>query len=227
MTDDGTDARPVRVVVADDHPMFRFGLRAVLAGSGEVEVVGEATDGAELLDVVAACTPDVVITDLHMPGMDGVAATRALLDRWPDLAVLVVSMLDDDESVFSALREGARGYLLKGAGAAQIIATVQALARGETVFGPGVAQRVNGFFRTATTDYAGSVFPQLTTREREVLDLVAAGHGNATIGIALSLSEKTVRNHLSNLMVKLDVHDRSEAIVTARNAGLGRRPVGR
>jgi len=213
---------PIRVVIADDHPMFRFGLQAALAQSGDVQVVGEASTGAELVDVVSASTPDVVITDVHMPDLDGVAATRVLLQRDPDLAVLVVSMLDDDETVFAALREGARGYLLKGAGATQIIATVQALARGETVYGPGVAERVNGFFRTSTRQYAGAVFPQLTAREREVLDLVAAGQGNATIGKTLSLSEKTVRNHVSNLLMKLDVHDRSEAIVKARSAGLGR-----
>jgi DNA-binding NarL/FixJ family response regulator len=216
-------SRRVRVVIADDHPMFRFGLAAALAESGDVLVVGEASSGQQLLDVATATSPDVVITDLHMPGLDGVSATSELLSRRPDLAVLVVTMLDDDESIFAALRAGARGYLVKGATGTQIIAAVQALGRGETVYGGAVARRITDFFLAGTQGYAGRVFPELTPRERDVLDLVAAGRNNVAIGRALGLSDKTVRNHLASVLTKLQAHDRAEVIVKARQAGLGRR----
>jgi DNA-binding NarL/FixJ family response regulator len=216
-------ATPVRVVFADDHPMFRYGLRAVLASCADIVIAGEAATGRELLGVVEATQPDVVITDLHMPDLDGVAATRELLSRRPDLAVLVLTMLDDDESVFSAMRAGARGYLLKGAGRTELVATVQALARGETVFGPGVARRIVGFFLESSQRYAEGALPGLTARERQVLDLLAGGARNADIAQHLGMSEKTVRNHLSSVFAKLHVADRTAAVVRARQLGLGRR----
>lgn len=215
-------ARVVRVVIADDHPMVRYGLRAVLDTHEQLSLVGEAQTGRELVDVVAATKPDVVITDLHMPDLNGAAATRVLLERRPDLGVLILTMHDDDESVFEAMRAGARGYLLKGADRAELVSTVLALARGETVFGPSVARRIVGFFLESTLRYSGNVFPSLTSREREVLDLVAAGKRNGEIARGLQLSEKTVRNHLSAIFTKLQVTDRSAAIVRAREAGLGR-----
>lgn len=215
-------ARVVRVVIADDHPMVRYGLRAVLDTHEQLTVVGEAQSGRELVDVVKAAKPDVVVTDLHMPDLNGAAATRLLLEQQPTLGVLILTMHDDDESVFEAMRAGARGYLLKGADRAELISTVLALARGETVFGPSVARRIVGFFLESTLKYSGNAFPSLTSREREVLDLVAAGQRNSQIAGELQLSEKTVRNHLSAIFTKLQVTDRSAAIVRAREAGLGR-----
>jgi DNA-binding NarL/FixJ family response regulator len=214
---------PVRVVLADDHPMYRYGLRAVLASRADIIIAGEAATGRELIDLVETARPDVVITDLHMPDLDGVAATHELLARRPDLAVLVLTMLDDDESVFSAMRAGARGYLLKDADRAEIVATVHALARGETVFGPGVARRIVGFFLESSQRYAEGALPGLTAREREVLDLLAGGARNSDIAQSLDMSEKTVRNHLSSVFAKLHVADRTAAVVRARELGLGRR----
>ena len=212
---------PVRVVIADDHPMFRYGLRAVLDAAEEVTVVGEATNGHELLALVDKTRPNVVLTDLAMPGLDGASATRQLLDRHPQLAVLALTMHDDDQAVFGALRAGARGYLLKGADKIEILRAVQAVAAGEAVYGATVARRITDFFTGAQQRYAAQVFPELTTREREVLDLVAAGLGNHEIARRLVLSEKTVRNHVAAILFKLEVSDRAAAVAKARDAGLG------
>jgi DNA-binding NarL/FixJ family response regulator len=217
-----TDGTPiVRVVHADDHPMYRYGLRAALASMDEIEVVGEAATGTELLTVVDATNPDVVLTDLAMPGLDGAAATRQILARHPHVGVLVLTMHDEDEALFGALRAGARGYLLKGADRSEIIRAVLAIAAGEAVYGGNVARRIVDFFTGAHRDYAAKVFPELTDREREVLDLVAAGCGNHEIARRLVLSEKTVRNHISTILYKLQVRDRAAAVAKARDAGLG------
>jgi DNA-binding NarL/FixJ family response regulator len=184
----------IRVVVADDHPVFRYGLMAVLDGTDGIQTVGEAEDGDRLLELVALERPDVVITDLQMPGLDGVAATRELLALAPGTGVLVLTLHDDDASVVAALRAGALGYLVKGADRAEIVRAVQAVAAGEAVYGPSVAQRIVGFYTGVQERYSAQVFPQLTNREREVLDLVAAGCGNHAIAARLHLSEKTVRN---------------------------------
>ena len=212
----------VRVVVADDHPMFRFGLVAALAGAPDIEVVGEAGDGAELLTVVARTDPDVVLTDLSMPRMDGATATARIRATHPAVAVVVLTMHDDDEAVFAAMRAGANGYLLKGADRDDIVRAVLAVARGDAVYGPTVARRIVDFFTGTSRTYAAQVFPELTDREREVLDLIAAGHGNHEVARRLVLSEKTVRNHVSAILTKLQLTDRATAIVTARDAGLGR-----
>ena len=211
----------ISVVVADDHPVFRYGLLAVLDSADGLTTVGEAANGTELLDVVDREHPDVVITDLHMPGLDGVAATRELLSRAPGTGVLVLTMHDDDTSVVAALRAGARGYLVKGADRAEIVRAVQAVAAGEAVYGPSVAQRIVGFYTGVQEAYTAQVFPQLTTREREVLDLVAAGCGNHAIAARLHLSEKTVRNNLSALLAKIGAPDRAALVATARDAGIG------
>lgn len=226
MNSDGPRAVPVadkaiRVVVADDHPVFRYGLVAVLDGADGIETVGEAEDGHGLLEVVERTRPDVVITDLQMPGLDGVVATRELLARAPGTAVLVLTLHDDDTTVVSALRAGALGYLVKGADRAEIVRAVQAVAAGEAVYGPSVARRIVGFFTGVQERYTAEVFPQLTAREREVLDLVAAGCGNHAIAGRLHLSEKTVRNNVSALLLKVGVTDRSALLVAAREAGLG------
>jgi DNA-binding NarL/FixJ family response regulator len=217
-----TATPPVRVVIADDHPMFRYGLKAAVAAAGEVEIVGEAADGQELLAMVEHTRPDVVLTDLGMPGMDGATAATAILARHPDIAVLVLTMHDDNQALFSALRAGARGYLLKGADRAEIIRAVLAVAAGEAVYGAAVARRITDFFTGAHRDYAATAFPELTDRERDVLDLLAAGCGNHDIAHRLTLSEKTVRNHVSAILFKLQVRDRAAAVAKARDAGLGK-----
>jgi len=216
-----TKTPPVRVVVADDHPMFRYGLAAALAGAPEVEIVGEAADGQELLAVVEQNHPDVVLTDLAMPGLGGTAATRQLLARHPQLGVLVVTMHEDDENLFGALRAGARGYLLKGADRDDIVRAILNVARGEAVYGPAVARRIVDFFTRAQREYAIQAFPELTGRERDVLNLIATGHRNQEIARRLFLSEKTVRNHVSAILTKLQVPDRAAAVAKARDAGLG------
>ena len=210
----------VRVALADDHPMYRFGLRAVMDASPEVEVVGEAADGAELLALVARCAPDVVLTDLSMPNVSGAAAIDELSRRHPDIGVLVLSMHEDDASLFGALRAGARGYLLKGADREEIVRAVLAVAGGDAVYGGAVARRVAEAL-TGTSSRARA-FPELTNREREVLDLLAAGLRTSQVARRMMLSEKTVRNHVSAVLTKLQVPDRSAAVARAREAGLGR-----
>lgn len=209
----------IRVVVVDDHPIFRDGLRTALEGLEEIEVVGAAEDGAEALAVVDQLQPDVVLMDLNMPVMGGIEATRRMTST-SDASVLVLTMQSDDESVFAAVRAGASGYLLKGADRADVIRAVLGVAAGEAVFGPAIAKRMLAFFSGAPST-APTAFPELTEREREILDLVAQGLGNQTIGHRLSLAPKTVRNNVSNILTKLHVADRGEAIARARNRGLG------
>ncbi|TQN38072.1 LuxR family two component transcriptional regulator [Blastococcus colisei] len=209
----------VRVALADDHPMYRFGLRAVLDASPEVEVVGEAADGAELLALVARCAPDVVLTDLSMPKLSGAAAIDELSRRHPGIGVLVLSMHEDDASLFGALRAGARGYLLKGADREEIVRAVLTVAGGDAVYGGAVARRVAEAL-TGTSSRAPA-FPELTNREREVLDLLAGGLRTSQVARRMALSEKTVRNHVSAVLNKLQVPDRAAAVVRAREAGLG------
>ena len=209
----------VRVVLADDHPMYRFGLRAVLDASPEVEVVGEAANGAELLAQVARCSPDVVLTDLSMPTLSGTAAIDELIRRRPGLGVLVLTMHEDDASLFGALRAGARGYLLKGADRDEIVRAVLAVAGGDALYGGAVARRVaDALTGTATRT---PVLPELTGREREVLELLAAGLPTGRIARRLGLSDKTVRNHVSAVLTKLQVPDRAAAVSRAREAGMG------
>ncbi|MGW7042206.1 response regulator [Streptomyces avermitilis] len=216
-----TGAVPVRVVIADDHPMYRFGLTAALAGNDDIEIVGEAADGEELLAVVERTRPDVVLTDLAMPRLSGTAAIRAILARRSQVGVLVLTMHADDEALIGALRAGARGYLLKGADRTEIARAVLSVASGNAVYGEVVAQRINAFFTQTQHDYAAQVFPELTEREREILQLVAQGHSNHRIAQRLFLAEKTVRNHVSAVMNKLGTTDRAATVARARDAGLG------
>lgn len=211
----------LRVVIADDHPVFRDGLGALLDTDPEIEVVGRASTGAEAVALVETTQPEVVVMDLHMPDLDGVAATREIVHTSPHVAVLVLTMFDDDDSVFAAMRAGARGYLLKGANQADIVRAVHLVAAGGAMFGPAVAQRVMEFFARARPATTAIAFPQLTDREHEVLDLLAQGRPNSAIATRLHISDKTVRNHVSNIFTKLAVADRAEAIVRAREAGLG------
>lgn len=210
---------PIRVVLVDDHPVVLGGLRALLESLPGFEVVGEATDGEAAVREVVLSRPDVVLMDIRMPGIDGLEATRRIREAARDVAVLVLTMFDDDDTVFGAMRAGAQGYLLKGADQAEIDRAIRAVVAGEAIFSTGVAQRVLGYF--AAPPAAADPFPELTAREREVLDLVAAGMRNQAIAERLVLSPKTVANHISAIFVKLSVADRSAAIVRARQGGLG------
>jgi DNA-binding NarL/FixJ family response regulator len=212
----------IRVLIADDHPVFRRGLRAALSDAPEVTVTGEATDGAAAVAAALQDTVDVIFMDLHMPGMTGIDATREIHRAAPDVAVLVLTMFDNDESLFTAMRAGARGYLVKGAEQDEIVRAILAVAAGDVVFGAGIAERALAYFAVAPSGTrAARPFPELTDREMEVLHLVADGRTTADIARRLRLSEKTVRNHTSNVVAKLRVEDRAQAIVRARQAGFG------
>lgn len=211
----------LRVLVVDDHPMFRFGLTAALAAEHGITVIGEAASGATAVAVAGRANPDVVVMDLHLPDMTGVEATRRIVEANPEAGVLILTMSGENESVVAAIRGGARGYLIKDAGPDEIIRGVRAVARGEAIFGSDVATRVLGYLHGVPSAMAASAFPELTAREQEILALIAQGKSNAAIAHKLSLSPKTVRNHISNVFSKLRVADRAEAIVRAREAGLG------
>ena len=214
----------IRVLIADDHPFFRDGLSVLLEATPDTELVGEATDGTQAVALAAELRPDVILMDLRMPGLGGIEATRKILERTPETGILVVTMVEDDDSVFAAMRAGARGYLLKGADKEEMLLAIRAVARGEAVFGPGIARRLIQYFSSPPQPARAprSIFPELTDREREILDLVAAGRNNQEIAGELFLSLKTVRNYVSNIFTKLQVADRAQAIVRAREAGLGR-----
>jgi DNA-binding NarL/FixJ family response regulator len=208
-----------RVVIADDHPAFRAGLRLLLQDSG-LDVVAEAADGLAAVDAVVATRPDVALLDLQMPGLTGVEVTKRLAEVAPETRVLVLTMIEADETVLAAIRAGAWGYLLKGAGQEEIERAVRSVADGQVVYGAGVAERVMAFF-TAQSRAAVGPFPRLSEREREVLRLAAEGRANADIARRLFLSEKTVRNHVTSIFAKLGVTDRAQAVARARDAGLG------
>lgn len=211
----------IQVVVVDDHPVFRSGMVTILEDLDGVEVVAQAGDGEQALVAVAEHRPDVVLMDLRMPGMGGLAATARITAEHPDTAVVVLTMDSDDDSVFAALRAGARGYLLKEADGDDVLRALLGVARGEAVFGPRIAQRVVSFFAGSRTAAAApTAFPQLTGREREVLDLLARGLDNAAIARRLVLTEKTVRNRVSDVLAKLHARSRAEAVALARDAGL-------
>lgn len=209
----------MRILIADDHALVRKGLRAVLRTVPEFEVVGEAATGGEAVELATELQPDVVLMDLQMPG-GGIPSTREIVATSPHMRVLVVTLFEDDESVFTALRAGARGYVLKDADEEEIVRAIRAVGRGEAIFSPAVATRVLAYFAAPRHAAPPQVFPTLTDREREVLHLIARGASNATIARELSLSPKTVGNYVSNVFGKLQVADRAEAIVCAREAGL-------
>ena len=214
----------IRIVIADDHPVFRRGLRRALDASDEVEVVGEAADGRSAVDAVRRLRPAVAVVDLQMPGLHGLDVTRTIAREQPDVGVLVLTMSEDDATVWAALRGGARGYLLKTADEDAIVRAVRAVADGELVIGPGVARRVLGFFDRPPPSPSGAAFPELTQRERDVLEQIALSMPNAAIARRLGLTPKTVRNYVSSILLKLRVADRAAAITRAREAGLGSPP---
>lgn len=221
---EGVSVDRIRVLIADDHPFFRDGLRMLLEATADTELVGEATDGEEAAKLAAEVSPDVVLMDLRMPGPGGIEATRSILKRNPEVGVLIVTMVEEDDSVFAAMRAGALGYLLKGADKDETLAAIRAVAKGEAVFGPGIARRLTRYFDApAKRTPDRSVFPELTDREREILFLVATGKNNEDIAKTLFLSLKTVRNYISNIFAKLRVSDRAGAVIRAREAGLDKR----
>jgi len=207
----------IRLLIADDHPAFRRGLRAMLDSTDEFEVIGEAADGEEAVSRALELRPDVVLMDLRMPGLNGIDSTRRILEAHSGIGVLVLTMFEDDDSVFAAMRAGARGYLLKGSEQDEVQRAIRAIASGEAIFGPDIANRLIAYFSSANA----TAFPELTDREREVLELIAQGKNNQAIAGELVLSLKTVRNHVSNVFNKLRVTDRAGAIVKAREAGMG------
>ncbi len=217
--------RTLRILIADDHPLFRSGLRALLNAVPDMAISGEATSGEKAIALVGQVQPDVVVMDLQMPGVTGIEATRRILEESPQVGVLVVTMFEDDYSVFAAMRAGARGYVLKDTDEDEMLRAIRAVGNGEAIFSPTIARRVIDYFANPLHEDARTVppraFPALTDREREILDLIARGSNNSEIADRLVLSPKTVRNHISNIFSKLQVADRAEAIVRARKAGLG------
>ena len=211
---------PLRLLIADDHPLFRNGMRALLSSVPDMEVAGVATRGEEAIDLAASLLPDVILMDLQMPGMSGIEATRKILHTTPHIRILVVTMFEDDHSVFTALRAGARGYILKDADEDEILRAIRAVGQGEAIFSPTIAQRLIDFFAAPQPTLLPQIFPELTDREREILGLIAQGHSNSDIARRLTLSLKTVANHVSNIFSKLQVADRAQAIIRAREAGL-------
>ena len=212
---------PLQILIADDHPLFRKGLRTLLEAQPDLEVTGEAASGQEAIEMAAAHQPDVVLMDLQMPEGGGLAATRMITSTSPHIQVLVVTLFEDDDSVFTALRAGARGYILKDAEEEELLRAIRAVGRSEAIFSPAIATRLIDYFASTRRAIPQEVFPELTTREREILNLIAQGLPNTAIAEQLTISLKTVRNHVSNIFSKLQVADRAQAVIRAREAGLG------
>lgn len=212
----------IHILIADDHTLFRDGLKALFGSLPNTEVVGEAATGTETVALAENLQPDVVLMDIQMPDLNGIEATRRIVQTSPHIGVIVVTMFEDDDSVFAAMRAGARGYVLKGADQEEMLRAIQAVARGEALFGPTIAARLQAYFSLPKPNTAPELFPDLTEREREVLELLAQGFNNGDIARRLHISQKTVRNHCSNIFSKLQVVDRTQAIIRAREAGIGR-----
>lgn len=211
---------PIRLLIADDHEPFRRGVHAMLRGEAEIEVVGEAADGQTTIVQAEALQPDLVLMDLHMPGLNGIEATRRIVHQSPHIRVLVMTMADDDQSVFAALQAGARGYVVKGALKADMLRAIRAVHSGDAIFSPQIAQHLLHYFTTVRPRLPEYAFPDLTEREREILGLMAQTRSNQQIAEVLVLNVKTVRNHVANICSKLQAADRTQAIVRARDAGL-------
>ena len=210
----------IRILIADDHPLFRFGLRALLDAEAGLNVIGEATSGTEAVEMAASLQPDVILMDINMPELNGLEATKRILAANAEANILVLTMFDDD-TVFAAIRAGARGYLLKGSEGEETLRAIRAVASGEAIFSPNIAERLLGHLANEPQTATAAPFPDLTPRELEVLELVAQGLTNNAIAEKLVISPKTVRNQVSTILSKLQVANRAEAIVLARKAGLG------
>lgn len=211
----------IRVLIADDHTLFRDGLRALLASIPDIEVVGEAANGNEAIKLAGEHQPDVILMDIQMPDLNGIEATRRILNASPHIGIIALTMFQDDDSVFALMRAGARGYVLKGADQAVLLRAVHAVANGESLFSPEIATRLIQFFANLKPASQPDLFPELTEREREILSLIADGLTNAEIAERLVISIKTVRNHVANIFSKLQVADRTQAAIRAREAGMG------
>jgi DNA-binding NarL/FixJ family response regulator len=215
----------IGVLIADDHTLFREGLRALFSTVPDLDLVGEASSGEECIHLAERLQPDVILMDINMPGLDGVQAARKIQHANPHVGIIMVTMLEDDASVFAAMRAGARGYILKGARHQELLQAIRAVADGQALFGPAIAKRMMSFFDAIENELKPQLprdaFPELTPRELEVLELIGSGMNNASIAEALVISDKTVRNHITNIFSKLQVADRAEAIIRARDAGLG------
>ena len=212
---------PIRVLIVDDHEPFRNGLRTLLSSLAGIELIAEAVNGDEAIRLTKKYQPDIILMDIQMPGINGIEATRLIHQSSPHIGVIVLTMFEDDDSVFASMRAGARGYLLKGADQSEILRAVQSVNSGEALFGPGIARRLINFFTNINPSQGERAFPELTDREHEVLDLIAQGASNNEISQQLVISPKTVRNHVSNIFSKLQVVDRAQAIIRARDAGMG------
>ena len=211
----------IRVLIVDDHEPFRQGLRTLLSSLAGIEVIGEAVNGEEAVQLTEKYQPDVILMDIQMPGINGIEATRLIHQSSPHIGIIVLTMFEDDDSVFASMRAGARGYLLKGADQSEILRAIQSVNSGEALFGPGIARRLINFFTNINPSQGERAFPELTDREHEVLNLIAGGLSNSDISHKLVISHKTVRNHVSNIFSKLQIVDRAQAIIRARDAGMG------
>lgn len=212
---------PIRVLIADDHPLFRHGIRSLLNGAPDFQVVGEAAAGDEVIRLASALQPDVIVMDIQMPNVNGIEATRQIVRESPNIRILIVTLFEDDASVFTAMRAGARGYVLKDAEKDDLLLALRAVGRGEAIFSPAIASRMIDFFAALRPSTPSNAFPELTEREREILELIAEGKSNTEIAAQLVLTPGTVRNYVSNIFSKLQVADRTQAIMRAREAGLG------
>ena len=212
---------PIRVLIADDHPLYRDGMRGLLDSEPSTQVVGEASSGEEAIELAETLQPDVILMDIKMPGINGIEATREILNTSPQAGILMVTMFEDDDSLFAAMRAGARGYLLKDSRGEEVAHAIRAVAGGEAIFGQGIARRLINYFSALNPSGPPRAFSELTDREEEILTLVARGHSNEEIAEQLFLSIKTVRNHVSHIFLKLQVADRAQAVIRAREAGLG------
>jgi DNA-binding NarL/FixJ family response regulator len=217
----GIAVEALRILIADDHPLFRHGMAALLAANPEFSVVGEATTGQEAVRLAGSLQPDVILMDIQMPELNGIEATRRILYESPHIRILIITMFEDDSSVFAAMKAGARGYILKDARKEEIIRAIGAVGSGEAIFSPAIATRLMDFFAAPRPDLPQQAFPELTAREFEILGLIAQAHSNLEIAQRLSLSHNTVRNYVSNIFSKLQVADRAQAIIKARESGLG------